>query len=301
MKLARGVAKLSLSSIQASLQSSDNDEREIIKHIDYDMLERAYNIHKYYPQYIHNYDISTPVLRMLIVDKPIYNDANQHLKNGESYEKRKLLNCQLHEKRDARKASRKERKERKREKQLMKQEQKLKNKGYHDQFKNEDSDYYSDSTDVDIDEQIITGKAELVSIPLVKDSTTWSESSNTRAESTRTMSKNKLITKSHTHPTSKHNSFGFKILNKMFPKSPPGTKNSADAPMSKMISLQPIDKSSKSEIIIPLQKANTFEQTKSNLTLSRRLAKRLTRSDQENPNVIGMYTFFYFILCSSED
>lgn len=57
----------------------DNDD--FIKTLDYEELERRFDIHKYYPKFIHNYDYSTPQIRSMIRDKPIYAKANEHLKN----------------------------------------------------------------------------------------------------------------------------------------------------------------------------------------------------------------------------
>jgi hypothetical protein len=63
---------------------------DMLAKINYEMLESKYNIHKYYPKYIHNSAISTPVLRDLIVDKPIYKDANKHVKRNKEF-RRQLL------------------------------------------------------------------------------------------------------------------------------------------------------------------------------------------------------------------
>ncbi|CAH2352257.1 hypothetical protein CLIB1423_06S02322 [[Candida] railenensis] len=48
--------------------------------IDYEELESKFQMHKYYPKYFHNYDYSTPVIKDLIANKPIYSNANQHVK-----------------------------------------------------------------------------------------------------------------------------------------------------------------------------------------------------------------------------
>lgn len=45
---------------------------EYIRRLNYEELEEKYDIHKYYPQYIHNGEVSTPQLRAMIKDKPIY-------------------------------------------------------------------------------------------------------------------------------------------------------------------------------------------------------------------------------------
>ncbi|CAK7893656.1 hypothetical protein CAAN1_01S13652 [[Candida] anglica] len=50
--------------------------------IDYEELEEKFQIHKYYPKYFHNYDYSTPVIKDLIANKPIYSKANDHVKRS---------------------------------------------------------------------------------------------------------------------------------------------------------------------------------------------------------------------------
>lgn len=56
------------------------DDKTFIKNIDYDELERRFQVHKYVPNYIHHYDYLTPQIRSMINDKPIYAQANQHVK-----------------------------------------------------------------------------------------------------------------------------------------------------------------------------------------------------------------------------
>ncbi|EEQ40989.1 hypothetical protein CLUG_05116 [Clavispora lusitaniae ATCC 42720] len=58
-----------------------------VRTLDYDYLERNYNIHKYYPQFIHNTDISTPELRAELSDKPIYAQASKLAKAKGATEK----------------------------------------------------------------------------------------------------------------------------------------------------------------------------------------------------------------------
>lgn len=60
----------------------------VLKNIDYDYLEKHFQIYKYYPSYVHNDEIRTPELKDLIIDKPIYNEANKHVKR----KKEKVLN-----------------------------------------------------------------------------------------------------------------------------------------------------------------------------------------------------------------
>lgn len=57
--------------------SEEAFDQKFIRTADYEQLERVFQIHKYYPKFFHNDGISTPELRDLIVDKPIYKDANR--------------------------------------------------------------------------------------------------------------------------------------------------------------------------------------------------------------------------------
>lgn len=56
---------------------------EYIRRLNYDELEEKYDIHKYYPQYIHNGEISTPQLRAMLKDKPIYHKVKPQNKPAE--------------------------------------------------------------------------------------------------------------------------------------------------------------------------------------------------------------------------
>ncbi|ABN66559.2 Phosphatidylinositol-4-phosphate 5-kinase and related FYVE finger-containing proteins [Scheffersomyces stipitis CBS 6054] len=73
-------SQMSVSHKKVPVEETEESNSEFIKSINYDSLEKKYDIHKYYPSYIHNCGISTPVLRDLIIDKPIYADANKHVK-----------------------------------------------------------------------------------------------------------------------------------------------------------------------------------------------------------------------------
>ncbi|CAN3358861.1 hypothetical protein DICA4_D11012 [Diutina catenulata] len=55
-------------------------DEDFIRKADYALLESRYGLTKYYPLYVHNPSISTPVLRDLVVDKPLYGDANRRKK-----------------------------------------------------------------------------------------------------------------------------------------------------------------------------------------------------------------------------
>lgn len=61
-----------------AMEPADDD---FIRTLDYDDLEQRYDIHKYYPKFIHNYDYLTPQIREMIGDKPVYAKANEHVKN----------------------------------------------------------------------------------------------------------------------------------------------------------------------------------------------------------------------------
>lgn len=107
---------------------------DFIKFLDYDDLERRFEIHKYYPNFIHNHDYLTPQIREMISDKPIYAKANEHLKNFKNPGSRKTFiteidvvtgQMRVHEKIDKsekKEARRKERRERKEERKEEKRE-----------------------------------------------------------------------------------------------------------------------------------------------------------------------------------
>lgn len=67
------------------------DDEDYIKTLDYEELEKRFEIHKYYPKFIHNYDYSTPQIRQMLRDKPIYAKANEHLKNFKNPGSRKTF------------------------------------------------------------------------------------------------------------------------------------------------------------------------------------------------------------------
>ncbi|KAI5954066.1 gsk3 [Candida margitis] len=99
----------------------------VLKSIDYDYLEKQFQIYKYYPVYVHNGDITTPELKDLIVDKPIYNEANKHVKRNK---KKKSTSAKLKSKsigneegRDPLRESRKLRKEQREERKELRKEQ----------------------------------------------------------------------------------------------------------------------------------------------------------------------------------
>lgn len=55
---------------------SPNDE-DFIRHIDYEELQEKYDVQKYYPRFHHNYDYSTPQIKAMIGDKPVYAEASK--------------------------------------------------------------------------------------------------------------------------------------------------------------------------------------------------------------------------------
>lgn len=55
--------------------------KDDISLINYEELEARFNIHKYYPKYFHNEGISTPDIKGMIYDKPIYAKANEHVED----------------------------------------------------------------------------------------------------------------------------------------------------------------------------------------------------------------------------
>lgn len=75
--------------------TDDPSNVDFINALDYDDLERRFQIHKYYPKFIHNYDVSTPTIRSMICDKPIYLKANSHVKNWKNPGTRKTYITEL--------------------------------------------------------------------------------------------------------------------------------------------------------------------------------------------------------------
>ncbi|PIS48198.1 hypothetical protein CJI97_005631, partial [Candidozyma auris] len=56
-------------------------DEDFIRFLDYEELERKFGCHKYYPKFLNNYDYSTPEIKEMIGNKPVYSKANKHLKN----------------------------------------------------------------------------------------------------------------------------------------------------------------------------------------------------------------------------
>lgn len=78
--LGKSLAKLT--GTQPIRPNQDPSDDEIIRHLDYDRLEQELDVHKYYPKFLHNYDYSTPQIKEMIGDKPVYSKANRKNKSG---------------------------------------------------------------------------------------------------------------------------------------------------------------------------------------------------------------------------
>ncbi|KAM3125274.1 hypothetical protein CJJ07_002609 [Candidozyma auris] len=76
--LLKGLGKLQVSSNPVSDSPTDED---FIRFLDYEELERKFGCDKYYPKFLNNYDYSTPEIKEMIGNKPVYSKANKHLKN----------------------------------------------------------------------------------------------------------------------------------------------------------------------------------------------------------------------------
>ncbi|CAH6721506.1 hypothetical protein CLIB1444_06S03752 [[Candida] jaroonii] len=62
--------------IMVSINLRPKDE---LSNINYDLLAKKYQMYKYYPKYFHNEELKTPDIKEMIIDKPIYSSANEHL------------------------------------------------------------------------------------------------------------------------------------------------------------------------------------------------------------------------------
>lgn len=110
------------------------DEQEFIRNLNYAELEEKFQIYKYYPCFIHNNECSTPRLKAMISDKPIYAKASGISKNEEKAKKqvaRRAERDKLHrqkidhlqERRDLRHEQKLESREHKLERHQLKQQQ----------------------------------------------------------------------------------------------------------------------------------------------------------------------------------
>lgn len=60
----------------AAPPTSGPTDDDYIRSLNYDDLEKRFNVRKYYPRFIHNHDFSTPQIKEMIADKPIYAKAS---------------------------------------------------------------------------------------------------------------------------------------------------------------------------------------------------------------------------------
>lgn len=99
-----------------SLNGGDKSpsDRDLIDHLNYEELERKFCVHKYYPQYIHNVEAPTPMIKDLISDKPIYAQANRHVKKKQRHEQKQERREEKRALREGRKEERKHNREEKR-------------------------------------------------------------------------------------------------------------------------------------------------------------------------------------------
>lgn len=106
----KGISKLSFNS------SGGPTDEDFIRSIDYDELEKNFQVHKYYPQFIHN-DLPTPSLKEMIANKPIYAKANGHLTKEQKREQMKEF------RREHMREQKQMKEQRKQQEQIMLQEQ----------------------------------------------------------------------------------------------------------------------------------------------------------------------------------
>lgn len=130
--------------VRSSSYQPDNED--YIRTLDYDQLEKQFEIHKYYPKFIHNYDYSTPQIRAMLRDKPIYAKANKHVQNFKNPSTGKTFvtqfdvetgNIAVHEK-TSKKLVKQKREKAEKEHKDAKQDRKLKHeqkKDHHDSLK----------------------------------------------------------------------------------------------------------------------------------------------------------------------
>lgn len=93
--LISGLNKLNITKSNNKNELDQPSNGELIKKLNYEELEKNYEIHKYYPQFIHNQGISTPTIKELIIDKPIYSKANEHIEGWKNPGTRKALITEL--------------------------------------------------------------------------------------------------------------------------------------------------------------------------------------------------------------
>lgn len=92
--ISKGISKLTPGD-HIDLSELPLNDTSIIRALDYEELEEKYQIQKYYPRFIHNYDYSTPQIKEMIQDKPIYAKANRHKKRATSETKKRATEFDL--------------------------------------------------------------------------------------------------------------------------------------------------------------------------------------------------------------
>lgn len=89
---------------------------QFIRNVDYNVIEEEFGVVKYYPNYVHNPGISTPELKSLIEDKPIYKQVKtkqfkKEMRKNQRKQLKQLKQQQRDERKEARDQIREERKE----------------------------------------------------------------------------------------------------------------------------------------------------------------------------------------------
>lgn len=98
------------------------DEQELIRNLNYGELEEKFQIYKYYPCFIHNNECSTPRLKAMISDKPIYAKASGMSKKEEKAKRQEARRVQRDEKHRQKKEHLQERRELRQEHKMEKLE-----------------------------------------------------------------------------------------------------------------------------------------------------------------------------------
>lgn len=116
--LTKGLNKLSLNGSDKS-----PSDRDFIDHLNYEELERKFCVYKYYPQYIHNVEAPTPMIKDMISDKPIYAQANRHVKKKQHQEHKQERREEKRALREEKKEERKQNREEKRDLRLQQRQE----------------------------------------------------------------------------------------------------------------------------------------------------------------------------------
>lgn len=89
---------------------------QFIRNVDYNQIEEEFGVVKYYPNYVHNPHISTPELKSLIEDKPIYKQVKnrefkKELRKNQRKQMKQLKQQQKEERKEVRDHIREDRRE----------------------------------------------------------------------------------------------------------------------------------------------------------------------------------------------